>query len=117
VDVHHEGKSIRLRVLENLLRKVFWCRREELTVDGRNPHNEELRDYLLFTKHSVYHFKKDEMGGACGTYGGEMKCIQSFGGETEEKRSFGRRKSRWESNFQMNFKEMDWINLAQDRDK
>jgi len=32
------------------------------------------------------------MGGACGTNGGEMKCIQSFGGETEEKRSLGRRK-------------------------
>ena len=62
------------------------------------------------------------MGWACGTYGGEMKCIRNSGGETEEKRSLGKRKRRWESNFQMNFKEMgwkrvDWINLAQDRGK
>jgi hypothetical protein len=27
------------------------------------------------------HVKDDAMGGACGTYGGEEKCIESFGGE------------------------------------
>jgi hypothetical protein len=26
--------------------------------------------------------KKNEMGGACGTYGGEGRCINGFGGET-----------------------------------
>jgi len=26
--------------------------------------------------------KKNEMGGACNTYGGEQKCLQGFGGET-----------------------------------
>jgi len=36
--------------------------------------------------------------------------------------SLGRRKRRWENNFQINLKEMgwkrvDWINLAQDRGK
>jgi hypothetical protein len=24
----------------------------------------------------------NEMGGSCGTYGGEERCIQAFGGET-----------------------------------
>jgi len=48
------------------------------------------------------------MGWACGTCGGEMKCIQGFGGENEGKRSFGRSKRRWENNFQLNFKEMGW---------
>ena len=28
------------------------------------------------------HIKKNEMGGACSTYGGEEMCIQGFGGET-----------------------------------
>ena len=50
------------------------------------------------TKYSVYQIKDDEIGGAFGTYGVEMKCIQIFGGETEEKRSLGRRKRRWENN-------------------
>jgi hypothetical protein len=26
--------------------------------------------------------KKNEMGGACGMYGGEERCIQGFDGET-----------------------------------
>jgi hypothetical protein len=26
--------------------------------------------------------KKNEVGGACSTYGGEESCIQDFGGET-----------------------------------
>jgi len=26
--------------------------------------------------------EKNEMGEACGTYGGEERCIQVFGGET-----------------------------------
>jgi len=26
--------------------------------------------------------KKNEMGGACGTYGGEERRVQGFGGET-----------------------------------
>jgi len=27
-------------------------------------------------------FKKNEMVGACGTYGGKERCIRSFGGKT-----------------------------------
>ena len=26
--------------------------------------------------------KKNEMGGACGVYGGVKSCVQGFGGET-----------------------------------
>jgi hypothetical protein len=26
--------------------------------------------------------KKNEVGGACSTYGGEARCIQDFGGDT-----------------------------------
>ena len=26
--------------------------------------------------------EKNEMGGACSTYGGEERCMQGFGGET-----------------------------------
>jgi hypothetical protein len=30
------------------------------------------------------------MGGACGTYGREERCVQGLVGRTEEKRPFGR---------------------------
>jgi len=36
---------------------------------------------LLLLLLLLYRIKKSEMGGACGTYGGEERRIQGFGGE------------------------------------
>jgi hypothetical protein len=36
---------------------------------------------LLNKYHTVDQIKEDEMGRACGTYGGEYKCVQRIGGE------------------------------------
>jgi len=61
------------------------------------------------------------MGGACGTYGGEERCVQGFGGETRgKKRQFGSLRHRWEDNIKMDLYDvewggMDWIELAKDR--
>ena len=59
------------------------------------------------------------MGGACGTYRGEEKRIQGFGGETWGKETTW---ETWEDNIKMDLQEvgcggMDWIELAQDRDR
>jgi len=56
------------------------------------------------------------------TYGGEERRMQGFGGETEGKRQLWRPRCRWEDNFKMDLQEMgcrgmDWIELAQDRDR
>jgi hypothetical protein len=62
------------------------------------------------------------MGRACGTYGGEERCIQGFSRE-----SCGR-ESSWKTQALMGglyyygpargwMGGMDWINLAQDRDR
>jgi hypothetical protein len=40
---------------------------------------------------------EDEMGWACGTYGGEQECTQSFGGKPEGKRPFTRPRQRWKN--------------------
>ena len=53
---------------------------------------------------------------------GREKCLQGFGGETEEKRPLGRPRRRWENNIKMDRPKvecggMDWIDLAQDRDR
>jgi len=61
------------------------------------------------------------MGGACSTYGGEERHIKVFGGKPEGKRPLGR-PSRWEDNIKMDLQEMgcggmDWIELAQNRDR
>jgi hypothetical protein len=38
--------------------------------------------------------KENEMGGACGMYGGRGKCIEDFDGTTEGKRPIGRPRRR-----------------------
>jgi len=36
--------------------------------------------------HSIRPLGKLQMGGACGTYGGQEKCMHSFGGRPDGKR-------------------------------
>ena len=54
-------------------------------------------------------------------YGREYRCIQDFGWVPEGKRPLGRPMRRWEDDIKMDLKEvgwcMDWINLAEDRDR
>ena len=62
------------------------------------------------------------MDWACSTYGGEESCIQDLMGKTEGKRLLGRCRRRWKDNIKIDFQEvgwadMDWIGLAQDRDR
>ena len=59
------------------------------------------------------------MGGARSAYRGEENRIQGFGGGKPEGK---RRKRKWEDNIKMDVQEvgcggMDWIELAQDRDR
>jgi hypothetical protein len=62
------------------------------------------------------------MDRACSTYGGELRCIDGLVGKPEGKRPLGRHRHRWEYNIKMNLQEvecggMDWIELAQDRER
>jgi hypothetical protein len=62
------------------------------------------------------------MGGACSSdWGGERRVEVSVG-KPEGKRPLGRPRNRWEDNIKIDLHEvgcwdMDWIELAQDRDK
>jgi len=78
----------RLRVFENrVLRRIFGFKRDEVPGDWRELHNEELNDfYVLLTQYcSGDQIEKNEMDGACSTYGGEERGIQGSGGETPQK--------------------------------
>ena len=44
-----------------------------------------MSDVPLTKNYSGDQIEKNEMGGACGTYGGEDRCMQSFYGEIWEK--------------------------------
>ena len=73
-----------MRVFENrVLRRIFGPTRDEVTGEWRKLHNEEL-NYLYCTP-TGDKIEKNEIGGACGMYGGEERRIQGFGGEASRK--------------------------------
>jgi hypothetical protein len=63
----------RLRVSENrVLRRIFGPKRDEATGEWRRLHSEELNG--LYSSPCiiwVIKIEKNEMGGACSTYGGK----------------------------------------------
>jgi hypothetical protein len=67
-------------VFENrVLRRVFGPKRGEVTGEWRKLHNEELGDLYSFPGGTI---EKNEMGGACGAYGGGERWAQGAGGKT-----------------------------------
>ena len=72
----------RLRVFENImLRRIFGPERDEVIGDWRKLHNWELHDlYCSPNIVSGDKIEKNEMGGACGTYGGKERRLQGFHG-------------------------------------
>ena len=65
---------------------------------------------------------KNEMGGACSTYGDRRGVYRVSVGKPEGKRPLGRPRLRWGDNIKMDLQEvgcggMDWFDLAQDRDR
>jgi hypothetical protein len=62
------------------------------------------------------------MGWACGAYGEERGVYRVLVVKAEGKRPLGRPRRRWVDNIRMDLQEMgfrymDWIGLAQDRDR
>jgi hypothetical protein len=69
----------------------------------------------------LYDQIKNEMGGACSTWG-KRGVYRFLGRKPEGKKPFGRPRHRWEDNIKMDPQEvgcggMDWIDLTQDRDR
>ena len=60
-----------------MLRRVFGPKRNEVTGEWRKLHNGKLSDlYSLPNIVQGGKLEKNEIGGACGAYGGGERCAQ-----------------------------------------
>ena len=72
-----------------VLRRVFGPKRDEVTG---NRENYVMRSLVICTPYPILRggkIEKNEMGGACGAYGGGERCAQGSGGETSGKETIG----------------------------
>ena len=114
----------KLRVFENMvLRTIFGPRRDEGTGEWRRLHNEELND-LYSSPNIVRVIRSRRMRWAehMARMGEERGVHMVLVGKTEGRRPLGRPRLRWVDNIRMDLQEvgcgyMDWIGLAQDRDR
>jgi len=114
----------RLRVFENrVFGRIFGPRREEVTREWRKLHNEELNDlYCPLKIVRVIKSRRIRWAGNVARMGERRSVYRVLVGKHEGKRPLGRPRHRWEDNIKMDLQEvgcggMDWIELAQDRDR
>jgi len=112
-----------VRVFENkVLRRIFTPKRDEVKREWRKLHNEEIND--LYSSPNIVQVKKLRMRWAeqVARMGERRQVRRVLVGKPEGKKPLGRPRHRWEDNIKMNLQEvgfggMDWIQLAQDRDR
>jgi hypothetical protein len=111
-------------VCENrVLKRIFVPKRDEVTGEWRKLHNEELNDpyrspnivRVIKSRRMRWARHVARMGESRGVYRVLVR-------KPERKRPFGRPRRRWDDNIKMDVEEMecggmDWILLAQDRDR
>jgi len=105
------------------LRRIFGPRSDEVTGEWRRLHNEELND-LYCSPYIVRVIKLRRMrwAGHVARMGEETEVYRVLVGKPEGRRPQGRPRRRWVDNIRIDLQEMgcgymDWIGVAQDRDR
>ena len=111
--------SILYFIYKNMYLYPSVSKRTVATSEWRKLHKQYSFD--LYSPPNIFlviKFKINEMGGSCGTNGWDG----FFVGKHEKNKPLGCPRRRWEDNIEMDVQELgwggiDWIDLAQDRDK
>jgi hypothetical protein len=105
-----------------VLRRIFGPKRDEVTGGWGTLHNEELHGlYSSPSIVSVIKARKMRWAGHVARMGEVRDAYNILIGKPLGRRPLGRPRRGWEDNLEMNleeigFRDVDWINLARDRD-
>jgi hypothetical protein len=109
-------------VFENrVLRRIFGPKRDEATGGWRKLHNEELHN-LYSSPNIMIKSRRVSWAGHLARIGATRNAYKILVGNPEVKRPLGRPRRRLVDNIKLELREigwddMDWIDLAQDRDQ
>jgi hypothetical protein len=106
-----------------VLRRILGPKRDEMTGEWRKLHNEEIHD--LYASPSIIRIMKVRMmrwAGHVVRIGEKRNVYRFLVGKPEGRRPLGRPKRKWFDNIRMDllgvgWGDVDWIGLAQDRDR
>jgi hypothetical protein len=106
-----------------MLRRIFGSKRDEVIGEWRKLHNEELND--LYCSPNIVRLKNSRSIGWArhvARMGERRGVYRVLVGKPEGKRPLERPRHRWKNKVEVDFQEMrcggmDWIDLAQDRDR
>ena len=105
-----------------VLRRIFGPKGEEVTMEWRKLHNEELNDmYFSSSIFRVIKLRRMRLAGHLARIRQRRGVYRVLVGKLVGKRPLGKLRCRWEDNIKMDLQVMgcggtDWMNLAQDRD-
>ena len=114
-------EELKLRVSKNRVLRIFEPKRDEVTGEWSELHNEELND--LYCSPNIVRVMKSRImrwAGHVARMGEGRGVYRIMVGKPEGKTPLGRPSYRWEDNVKMCLQEvgcggMDWIELALDR--
>ena len=112
-------EKCKLRVFENrVLRRIFGPKRDEVTGEWRRLHNEEL--YALYSSPNiiwVYKLRRLRWARHVSCMWERRGAYRVLVGKPEGRRPLERPRHRWDGNIEMDLRQVDWVDLAQDRDR